>query len=232
MQTVREVISEVRNDLRANSIDEWVPSKYIHSKLKGAASLFIKREADDRRLQKYLDIWTVIECLEMEEIPLIQCCNIDIPNCKTVMRSKKKLPDIYSTRYGYAMTISSVDYERDYLATTPREYKYNMNREFVDRSKRYFWIENGHLIIPGSMVQNVRVRAIFVDKAAAVRLNTCGDENTGCVNFLDQEFVVPEHLLKNVKDATTSAILNSYKQLQPDELPNQNANEKTNPAKI
>lgn len=232
MQTVREVISEVRIDLRANNIDEWVPSKYLHSKLQDAASLFIKREADDKRLQKYMDLWVTIDCLEMEEVPLIQCCDLDIPNCKTVMRSKKKLPDVYSTRYGYVLTVSSVDYGRNYTATTPREYQYILNREFVDKSKRYFWIENGHLIIPGSMVQNVRVRGMFLNKAEAVRFNVCGDDSTGCVNLLDQEFVAPEHLLKNIKDATVAAILNSYKQLQQDELPNLNSNEKTNPQGI
>jgi len=231
MQTVREVISEVRTDLRANSVDEWLPSKYIHSKLQSTASLFIKREADDRRLQRYQDLWVEIDCLEMEEIPLIQCCDLDIPNCKTVMRSKKKLPDTYSTRYGYALTISSVDYDRDYIPTTPREYKYIQLREYQDKTKRYYWIENGHLIIPGSMVQNVRVRGMFVNKAEALRFNVCGDDG-GCINFLDQEFIAPEHLLKNIKDATVAAILGSNKQLQTDELPNLNSNEKTNPTKI
>lgn len=230
MQTVREAISEVRNDLRLNKIDEWVPSKYIHHKLKGTASLFIKREADDRRLQKYLDIWATIECLEMEEVPLIQCCSIDIPNCKMVMRSKKKLPESYSTRYGYALNVSSVDYDRNYLATTPRDYGNILNREYADKSLRYYWIENGYLIIPDSMVESVRVRGVFLDKSSVLRMNTCNEENN-CVSLLDSIFVVPEHLLKNVKDATTSAIINSYSQLQPDELPNMNANEKTNPLK-
>lgn len=230
MQSVREVISEVRNDLRANSMDEWLPSKYIHSKLQGSASLFIKREADDRRLQRYPELWVVVECFEMEEVPLVECCNLDIPNCKTVMRSKKKLPSLYSTRYGYCLNISSVDYDRDYFPTTPKEYKYIMNREYQDKSKRYFWIENGHLIIPGSMVEVVRVRGMFINKAEAVRLNTCGDGD--CVNFLDQEFVAPEHLLKNIKEATVASILGSNKQIQPDELPNLNANEKTNPKSV
>ena len=232
MQSVREVISEVRIDLRANNIDDWLPSAYIHSKLIDATSLFVKREADDKRLQRYPDLWVTIECLEMEEVDLIQCCDLDIPKCKTVMRSKKKLPNAFSTRFGYVLKVSSVDYDRDYLPTTPREYKYITNREFVDKSKRYYWIENGHLSIPGSLVQNVRVRGMFLNKAEALKFNACGNLDGGCINFLDQDFVAPEHLLKNIKDAVVMSILNSYKQLQADELPNLNSNEKTNQQKL
>lgn len=227
MSTVRQVISEVRTDTRLGSIDEWLPSAYIHSKLIGYAGVFIKRDAEKRAMNVFSDIWTVIECLEMEEIDLIQCCDIDIPNCKTVMRSKKELPKAFETWTGYLLSVSSVDYGTDYLYTTPRGYKYTVNREFVDKSKRYYWIENKRLIIPGSMVERVRVKGMFTNKALAVRMN-CASEEDACINFLDQQFVAPEYLLQNIKDAAVLSILKSVKGLPQDEFPNLNSNEKTN----
>lgn len=230
MATIRELISEIRNSLRAVSIDEWIPAKYIYFKLKGFASLFIKREADDRRLFRYTDIWTTIKCLEMVEDDLINCCDISIPNCTKVMKSKHKLPEIYTARYGYLINVTSLDYGKDYTPTTPQQYKYTKARKFVDRSKRYFWIENGHLIIPDSLVKSVTIKAMFVSKAEALRINCDAEES--CIPFLDEAFVAPDHLLQDIKSATTADIINTYKRLQPDEMPNLNSFEKTNQQSI
>lgn len=229
--TVREFISEVRNSVRGVVIDTWIPNKYIHMKGKGIAALFIKREADDKRLFKYTELWTTVNCLKMEEQDLIQCCDINIPSCKKVMKSVEKLPEIYSTRFGYLLNVSSVDYDRDYIQTTPQQYKYTKSREFQDKSKRYFWIENGHLIIPDAMVERVRLRGMFTNKAEALALD-CDSTGENCPGLLDQEFVAPEHLLQDIKSATIAEIIKSYKSVPNDELPNMNETEKTNPQKI
>lgn len=225
---IREIISDVRNSLRSVSLDDWIPGKYIYFKLKGVAALFIKREADDKRLFRYTELWSTIKCLKMEEEDLINCCDICIPNCKKVMKSKDKLPEIYSTRYGYLMNVTSVDYDRDYTPVTPQQYKYTRSREFQDRRKRYFWIENGYLIIPDSMVSVVTVKAMFINKAEALKLDDCL-KTDDCIRFMDQEFVAPEHLLQDIKSATISEILGTNRKLQQDELSNLNSNKKTNP---
>jgi hypothetical protein len=224
----RQIISEVRNDLRNVNVDGWIPSQYIYNKLVGLASLFIKREADDKRLFKYTELWSTIKCLEMVEDDLINCCDISIPDCTKVMRSKFKLPTIFSTRYGYLMNVTAVDLSTDYTPVTSQQYKYTKSREYQNPKKRYCWLENGYLIIPDSMVRRVTVKAMFVNKAAALRLNSCEEQNN-CVKFLDTEFICPEHLLDDVKTATTTKIAKIYFGLEPDELINQNSTEKTNP---
>lgn len=229
---IREIISEVRNSLRAASVDDWIPGKFIYFKLKGIAALFIKREADEKRLFRYTELWATIKCLEMEEDDLINCCNINIPNCTKVMRSKEKLPEIYSTRYGYLLNVTSVDYYRDYIPVTPQQYKYTKSREFNDTRKRYFWLENGYLIIPDSMVSVVTVKAMFTNKAEALKLDNCNTETNDCIRFLDQDFVAPEHLLQDIKNASIQDILGSNRRLPQDELTNLNSNEKSNPASI
>lgn len=225
---VREIISDVRNSVRAVAGDVWIPAKYIHMKLKGITALFIKREADDKRLFKYTELWATIECLKLEETDLVQCCSVSIPSCKKVMKSVDKLPELYSTRFGYLINVSSVDYERDYIQTTPQQYKYTKSREFQDKSKRYFWIENGYLVIPDAMVERVRVRGMFTNKAEALALD-CDSSAAGggCVNLLDQDFVAPEHLLQDIKSATVNEILKTYKAVPPDEFTNLNENDKT-----
>jgi hypothetical protein len=227
---IREFISEIRNSLRSIDPDTWVPGKFIYSKGTGITALFIKREADDKRLFRYTELWTPINCLEMEEQDLIQCCNVSIPNCKKVMVSKETLPKMYSTRFGYLLNVSSVDYDKDYTPTTPQSFKYTQSREFIDKGKRYFWFEKGRVVIPivsetQAGPEVVTVRGMFIHKADALKLDSCVEENK-CALFMDQEFIAPEHLLQDIKNATVIDILKTNRQIQPDENSDLNANRK------
>lgn len=225
--TVNQVISDVRNDLNAVNLDDYIPARYLHNKLLDTAKLFMKREADNMKLQLYPSIWVTIDNFEMEDSTLIGCSDIAIPKCDRVMKSKLQLPAIYTTRYGYLLNISSVNYGREYTQITPREYAAIKNRRYKDPNKRYFWIYNGYLIIPDAMIETVVLRAVFCDKAQGLRLDACTEP--GCIMLLDQEFTVPGHLLDDVKNATVQKILASRKQIQPDEYPNLDSLEKKSP---
>lgn len=230
--TVREFISQVRNDLNSINIDDWIPGKYIHEKGKNIAALFIKREADNKALFKYPELWVTIPCVPLEEVPLIDCCNLDIPNCKTVMRSKEKLPKLFNARSGSLITLYPLDYNTTYIQTDPREYNYITKREYKNPKNRYFWIENEYLILPDSMVESIKVYGMFQDKAAALRLSGecgCEDDSDKCIRTLDQEFVAPEHLRDDIVTNTVQKIAGVRKQIQPDTYPNNNANERSNP---
>jgi len=174
----------------------------------------------------YTDVWTHI-CVEMVEDDLVNCCNLSIPSCTKVMRSKEKIPEIYTSNYGYLMNVTSSDYVRDYNPTTAQQYKYIKSREFQDRTKRYFWFNNGHIVVPDSMVAFLNIQAMFINKAEALRID-CNNANA-CIRLLDVDFTAPPHLWDNIKDATTIDIAKTYEQIQPDEMQNLNSNEKTNP---
>jgi hypothetical protein len=231
MIKVGEFISEVRNTLRSASVDEWIPGKLIHYKGISYSALFLKREADDKRLHKYTNLWTTIPCLEMVEDDVINCCSEFIPNCTKVVRSKEKLPDLYSTRFGYLIQVYSLDYSKQYTIASPRQYKYYQMGTFKDPRKRYAWLENGYLVIPDTMAKSVIVKGMFTDKSKALALS-CKDEDstdTSCVSLLDQDFVIPEHLIADVKNAVVKELAEIYKRIQPDEYQNLNSLEKTNP---
>lgn len=219
---VREFISDIRNSLHSINLDDWIPGKFIHNKGLGYASLFIKREADDKRMYKYTNLFTPVSML-MEEKALIQMGSDLVPNCKKVMKAKVDLPTMYSTRHGYLMNVTSVDYGKDYIPTTPQQYKYVKSREFQDLSLRYFWLENNRIIIPDALVQQITITGMFQNRAEALRIGNCD-----CFPLLDQEFIAPEHLLKDIKDATILDLMKTYRSINSDEYPNLNENEKEN----
>ena len=226
LQTVRQAISDVRNSLNSINLDDWISARYIHSKLIDTTSLFLKREADERRLFLYPDIWTTIESFKLEEKPLITCSSISVPECDTVMRSIHKLPKLFSNRYGYFIQINSIDFDKNYTQTTPEMYKRDMGRRYRDPGKRYFWLYNDYLVIPNATVESVTVRGIFVNKAHALKTDDCDDCGNTCISMLDQEFPAPIHMMNDIKDFTVKSIAGTKKSIQADQYANLNSDEK------
>lgn len=225
--TNRQIISDIVNDLRALNLDDRVSKKYILSKLRSYASLFIKRDGDTRRLVNISEIWTNVPCVELCEVPIVECCNIDIPNCKTVMRSRKKLPEILQVLYKELLQVFNPIYGKEFIPTTPQQYKNIISREFVDRRLKYYWIANGYLIVPDALVTIVTLRGVFLSPAEAIKLNSCIPANEQeCISILDQPFTCPDYLVSVVKSETLKDLFNFYKRVVVDEAPNLNTNEK------
>jgi hypothetical protein len=226
-RTVGEMLSDVRQDLHAVNLDEWIPGYYIHRKLIDNTGLFLKREADGMRMQQYPDIWVTVDDVTMEESQLVGAYQIDVPDCTRVMVSTKKLPRIFTTRFGYLINISSIDYSGKYVQTTPDDFNNKSRRRFQDPTQRYFWIYNGKLIIPRSFVQSVTIRAIFANKKDGLKLNGC--DYTGCYSNLDFAFPAPGHMLADIKKATVMELASIREKIPPSEYPHLNELQKTSP---
>lgn len=225
--TVRQMISDVRNDLNSINLDQWIPAKYIHQKLIDTTALYLKREADNMRLQEYPDIWVTVDELVMEESELVGASSIPVPSCSRIMKSVKKLPRIFTTRFGYTLNLSSIDFSGDYIPVTPREYNTKKNRRYQDPTKRYFWIYNNHLVVPDSFVESFTLRAIFANKAEGLALNGC--EAMGCIRMLDLEFPAPGHLLSDIKKGTVIEISSIREKIISSQYPHLDALEPKSP---
>lgn len=223
--TNRQIISDIVNDLRAVNLDDRVPKRFIFNKLRDYAAMHIKRDADARRLLLISDIWTEVQCVELCETPLVDCCAIDIPGCKTVMKSVKKIPEVYETLYRELLQVFNPHYSKAFIATDPNGYRNIINREFVDKRLKYFWLSNGYLIIPDAIVETVTIRGVFANPAQAMKLNSCAEgSDDECISLLDQPFVCPDYLLSVVKQSALQDLFSYYKRVVLDEKPNLNTN--------
>jgi len=231
----REIISECINDLRALSIDEYVPKKFVHNKLKSFAAFIVKRDSDNRNLFKLAELFTTVSCVKMQKSNLAECCAENIPNCNSVMRSVSKIPKLFSTMYGYALNVTSIDGSTNYTSTTASAYSNNQRSRFPTKGKS-FWIENDYLIMPDSDVSVVRVSGLFSDSEEAGKLDTCKKKETssasstssGCNTTLEATFICPEYLIAAVRQETVKDLFNFYKRTQPDENPEGSENIKSN----
>jgi len=227
--TNRQIISDIVSDLRASNLDDKVSKRYILNKLRSFAATFIKRDAESRRLMNLTDLWTDVDCVPLCPTPLVDCCNEDIPDCTTVMKSIHKIPDTYETFYGELLEVHNPIYAKEFRQTTPKAYKNIKLREFKDKKIKYYWLSNGYLIIPDSMVQTVTLRGVFADPSAAKKLSECADKNEDkCSGILDQPFVCPDYLVSIVKQETLKDLFGFYKRVTTDENPDLNNNIKVN----
>lgn len=228
MPTNRQIISDIVIDLRAANLDDKVSKRFILNKLRAYAKTLIRQDAESRRLLNITDLWTDVSCVEMCEYPLVDCCNEDIPDCTTVMRSKHKIPPTYEASYGELFQVHNATYAKEFRKTTPKDYKNIRLREFQDKRIKYYWMSNGYLVIPDSMVHVVTLRGVFEDPAAALKLNSCSQDNNPCPRLLDQPFICPDYLESVIKQETLKDLFSFYKRVSVDENPNLNTNIKVN----
>lgn len=228
MPTIRTITSEIQTDINANNVDEWFSKRYIYNKLVDAAKKVIKQE-NASKLYSQSSLFVTVPCVQMITVPLVDCCNVAIPSCKTVQRSKLEFPKIYETTGNrYLLTVRDILNTRSYTATTPLQYQSLVLLKDQDPNIRYFWFENNYLIIPDSEVEVVVITGSFPEPDKAKNLNSCVKQTKGsCSNILDTEFNCPDYLLTDVKALTLQSIMQGIsRRVVEDQKPNLNTNDR------
>lgn len=214
--TYRQLCSDITGELRSNNIDERIPNRLIVSRFRDKVKNFVKQDADNRRIFKMLEMWTTFPCFELKEVPAIEC-SIGVKYLTTIMKSKEKLPKVFSTNYGNLVRVFTINGEKEYKLITAAEYTDICNREFRDRRIKYAWIENRYLFIPDSSTEKVKLIALAdLDE----------EEGGDCAKPLDSIISIPDYLIDIAKKDLVNEFLRSPRSVVVDEKPNQNSNVK------
>jgi hypothetical protein len=209
-QTIKEICSDIINDLRSYNLDERISYRFIKNKLIDNANYFTKQDAELRKITKLTNLWQPLDCVEMVEVPLSNCGGA---GCKKIMRSTIKIPETYQTGYGYSLKVFNNDYTKEYNPTQPSYYRDIVNRPFPTKNG-YYWLVDGYLYIPDSEVEEVQILGMFKET-----LNLSTD---GCPKPLDTVFTFPDYIVTISKKETLKELLGSHKQINPDDTPNLN----------
>jgi hypothetical protein len=230
--TNRQLISETWNDLRAISVDDYLPPQFVISKAIDIAADYIKKENDSRRVYKLQEGWKVINCLNLIDVPITSCEALDTYVCKRLQRTKYRLPSTFSTRYGNLIKyVSSVNLETYYEPIFPKQWRAIQNRQYVDFRKKYYFFIDGYIYIPNSDVETITIEAYFkkpwlVDSLIQDECESC--DVPDCIDSpLDYEFVCPEYLLHNVKQQLITELASVYGKFVKDSNPDLDSNIKT-----
>ena len=216
MPSVREDIAQVRKLINSVSLDTRISNQFIYNKIIDTAKLFIKRDADTRRIYRNIELFKTISCVELESVDLVNCTGLYIPNCNNVMRSKNKLPKAFLTSNGSLLNVYSIDRSVQFLQTTPSIFTNILKREFKGNQK-YYWILDDYLYIPNSYISEVIVDGVFIDNSELI---------SKCNRFLDSTSSIPDYLRTDVFRTVANEIGGITLRIPEDESPELNSNKK------
>lgn len=230
----REAISKVRGLFKLQSTDTYVniTDRLILSELQSTALKFIKQTTDKRKLWNSPNIFRVIPCLRLEQVPLSQCSNY-VGNC-TVAKSIVRLPKIAEgTNFGMLIQgIYSVDMvSRRFIESTPDRYVNSLGLG-LKNNQIHFWIQEGFLYVGDDKIERIKVSAYFEEDIPEDLIpfpSYCGDNlSKGCCpaadqkspydmnnccppNPYDEDFACPGYMVDDVISTVAQRLLATYK---------------------
>lgn len=219
--TLGTLVSQIRSQFKLISSDNSITNRAIADELRSSALLLIKRETDKRKLFSSDNIFTWINCLEMEPVPLSSCCSYASP-C-TIAKSKLRLPKIVENIYGYLIQgVFSVDDTVKFDYADPSRYTNLLSLYPKQKNNlKYFWIRDGYLYITDENIELVKISALFEDYILPKELFACENTEPECTpNPMDMEFKCPAYLQANVLSLVRETMLKTYKQSVQDNTEN------------
>ncbi len=221
--TNSEIVSRVINGLKALNKDDRTSRRSILNIAKQKAEYYISTKLSDRSLYRENNLYTTVECFEMEKIEIIKCDIIEFRTCKSIMKSKNKIPGLVYSKYGDSLKeVTSIDDERDFIATTPRQYRKDKDRQGEDDYIR-FYIKDGYLYLLDTEVKRVNLYLLTQDTEKIEDICGCSEET--CKSLWEYEFICPSKMTKIVIEETIQEVFAS-KQIPQDTNPNLDNNQK------
>ena len=209
MPKLRQIISDIINDLNAVNRDDKPSYRHIANKLRDKAQYFLKQDADLRKIFKMNDLWKPINCIEFEDVDLLTCPWY-LKDCSTIKKSKEKIPDTFETNYDNTIILSKLKGNAPFKQIKPFQYTEYASNKFS--KGKLFWIEDGYIYMPDSSIKFAKAYGIFKDTTQVDKLN--GVEV--CISPLDSEFSFPDYIITIAKQEVLKELLGSNKQIVAD----------------
>lgn len=205
MSTYNEVISRVQNGLNSLTKDMRIPKRYILAVLKETGTFLLSQKMRDKSIYRETDLFTWLHCVELKNIDVIKCPVFEFRRCNSVMRSKKKLPKIIGSKYGYAvLMVTSVDGENTLSVTSLMEFTSLRNRkDYKKFAGNFFYISDDYLYAPDSEIELVDVLALTIDEDHE-ECSSCKDSK--CKSAYEIDFPLPESVANSVVQETIREI--------------------------
>lgn len=224
--TGRIFVSQIRSLSKLLSSDQRITDRAILNEGRNAVNMIVKQTLDKRKLLNSPNLFTNVQCLEMEQAPLSECC--DISSNKMVAKSVKTLPQIGEGYYGLSISgVFGLDGKVKFKETNPNRYS-NIIRLNTGVKDVYYWIQNDHLYVTNPDTKLVNAYIFFTEAVPNDILYPGEDcdckpkpslENL-CKNPLDNPFNLPMDRLSDINNMVYTTVLKVYLQMATDKTDN------------
>ena len=221
-----EITSRISSTLKSNSKDGRLSRRLILSVAESKAKFLISQKLNDKSLFREDNLFKNLNCFALKADNIISCDVIAFRRCKSLMKSKKKLPKLLYSKFGNSiLSITTIDGSVDFLPITLTSYNLLKDRpsaKFVKQN--YYYINDGYLYLPDSEIKAVNILLLTLESEKIDELSECSD--TECKSVWDYDFVCSDKILEVVIQETLNEILGSNKKIPEDTNPNMDENQR------
>lgn len=216
--TNREIVDKAFNAYKYNNKDESISRRFILKVFRDTAKWLISQKLLDRTLFKENNLYSEISCFEFEKEDVVKCPIIEFRRCKTLMKSKKPLPELIFSRYGASIkNIVSLDGEYEFVFISAEQYRRNQKRAVKSKDIYVYLGADNHLYIPDHEIMTVDLTILTLKTEDAEQCSECSNDE--CKNNWDYFFPIPDKLLDVLyKDVLQT--LGITRQILEDQNPN------------
>jgi hypothetical protein len=189
---IKQIISRIRNQLKAVKKDPFLTDRYIYSLIIKHAHWLMKREDSKYKLMRFNSVIQSLGEVELVEVDKIEACVTNIKSNIKIKRTKDKIPSFLQGYYGPLIrSVSSVDGSIFLKPTNPSTYTFmEGTKTFKYNKTKYYWFLNDYLYFPDLEWDAVRIEGIFEDDISKY---SC-DPKDDCTVRQDQPFNIPDYL--------------------------------------
>lgn len=220
--TIGQVVSRIRNQVKADLQDAFVTDRMIYSFVLKHAKWLMKREDGKNKLMSFASVIQTLDMVDLVEVDMVEACCTGISSDCTIKRTKEKMPVFMQGYHGPLIrAVTSLDGSELIQPTQSTTYTRIANGSTFKYNKtKYYWYLNDYLYFPNLQWDAVRIEGIFEDDISKF---TC--ETDSCTYRQDQSFNVPDYLLGEVEAQVVKDIYSIY------QIPSDAAQDKQNIAR-
>jgi len=209
MTTIGEVVSRVRQSIKAEVQDAFMTDRYIYSLILKNAQLFMRRQDHANKLMKFNSVWQALPYIELIEVDKVEAQCSGIQSGCTIKRTKEKLPTFMEGYWGPLIrTVSSIDGSIELQPTNPGTYaSMTKTTSFKYNKTKYFWWLNDYLYFPNIEWDAVKVEGIFEGDISGYNCDTEDD----CTPRYMQQLFIPEFLFAEIETQVLNQLMNTMK---------------------
>lgn len=200
------------------SDDARLSSRHIYNKIKTVRTRLLSQ---DRMKLKKLSPWdqNTLRCVELEAIPAYECPCILPSSCKTVLRSKYKLPTIIGSMIS---SINSIENSVKIDLINKNSARYIGANKYTGNKVNSF-LEDGYLyVIKETSLGVLSLRGVFEDPIEVEAFNSyCeGCDTCGCESYLDKEFTLDSGKTETLIESSVSELVEYFRSTLEDQTSN------------
>ena len=222
MQTIGDIVSRVRGQIKAESEDAFVTDRYLYSLIKKYAQLYMRRQDSANKLMKFNSIWQTLDYVELVDIDKVESDYIGIKSGVTIKRTRLKLPAFQEGYWGPLIrTVSSLDGSTECQATSPGTYASMVKTtSFKYNTTKYFWFLNDYLYLPNIEWDAIKIEGVWENDVSKFNC----DPSDNCIPRYLQRMFVPEFLFAEIEQQVMQETFNTLKVPSEDSDNKQNLN--------